>query len=145
MLNRDTHRSVELCFARIVIIERLYIIHFCRRKRDLCIHDIKVRAYARAIANVRDMAPQIERTQITYAIEHDADYQAKNIVTIGQNTSFDVYYQEELCGQIVLNVPGKHNVLNALATVAAAREMGVEMEAIAEEQAFRTIPNQNNQ
>jgi UDP-N-acetylmuramate--alanine ligase len=82
--------------------------------------------------HIRDMAPQIERTQITYAIEHDADYQAKNIVTIGQNTSFDVYYQEELCGQIVLNVPGKHNVLNALATVAAAREMGVEMEAIAE-------------
>ena len=82
--------------------------------------------------HIRNMAPQIERTQITYAIEHDADYQAKNIVTIGQNTSFDVYYQEELCGQIVLNVPGKHNVLNALATVAAAREMGVEMEAIAE-------------
>lgn len=82
--------------------------------------------------HIRNMAPQIERTQITYAIEHDADYQAKNIVTIGQNTSFDVYYREELCGQIVLNVPGKHNVLNALATVAAAREMGVEMEAIAE-------------
>ena len=78
------------------------------------------------------MAPQIERTIITYAIDHEADYQAQNITTIGQNTSFDVYYQEDLCGRIVLNVPGKHNVLNALAAIAAAREMGLSFEAIAE-------------
>lgn len=82
--------------------------------------------------HIREMAPQIERTRITYAIDHEADYQAKNITTIGQNTSFDVYYQEELCEQLVLNVPGRHNVLNALATVAAAREMGLSFEAIAE-------------
>lgn len=70
--------------------------------------------------------------KITYAIDHEADYQAKNITTVGQNTSFDVYYQGEACGHIVLNVPGKHNVLNALATAAAAREMGLEMEQIAD-------------
>lgn len=81
---------------------------------------------------IREMAPEINRTKITYAIEHEADYQAKNITTVGQNTSFDVYYQGEACGHIVLNVPGKHNVLNALATVAAAREMGLEMEQIAD-------------
>ena len=82
--------------------------------------------------HIREMAPQIERTIITYAIDHEADYQAQNITTIGQNTSFDVYYQEDLCGRIVLNVPGKHNVLNALAAIAAAREMGLSFEAIAE-------------
>lgn len=82
--------------------------------------------------HIRAMAPQIERTRITYAIDHEADYQAKNITTIGQNTSFDVYYQEDMCGRIMLNVPGKHNVLNALAAIAAAREMGLSFEAIAE-------------
>ena len=82
--------------------------------------------------HIREMAPQIERRRITYAIEHEADYQAKNIETLGQNTSFDVYYKGALCGQIVLNVPGRHNVLNALGTIAASREMGLTFDVIAE-------------
>ncbi len=81
---------------------------------------------------IRALAPQIARCQITYAIDHEADYQAKNIKTIGQQTSFDVYYHGELCGEIVLNVPGRHNVLNALAAVAASREVGLEFDAIRE-------------
>lgn len=82
-------------------------------------------------AYIRDMAGQLERNFISYALEHEADYMAKNIRTQGAFIMYDVFYHEERLGIIKLNVPGRHNVANSLAAVAAGMHIGVKFEQIA--------------
>ncbi|MFC1589076.1 UDP-N-acetylmuramate--L-alanine ligase [Pseudomonadota bacterium] len=80
---------------------------------------------------VRNLLPKITRPIIRYGIEQEADVYASNIQSSGMQTSFDVTLpnrSEPLA--ITLNMPGKHNVLNALAAIAIAHELGVEDEAI---------------
>ena len=58
---------------------------------------------------------------ITYGIDSDANYMAKNITVndLG-HYSFDIYYNQEFLISISLNINGKHNVYNALAAFALA-------------------------
>lgn len=81
--------------------------------------------------NIRNIAPKIGRSYISYALEHEADYTAADIVKDGPHTSFTVICKGEKLGKITLNIPGRHNVLNALATVAVCRELGLSMQKIA--------------
>ena len=80
---------------------------------------------------IRNMAPTLDRKYISYAIDKEADYQAKNIITNGAGTSFDVYYQGKDLGTVALNIPGRHNVLNALATIAVGCQLGYQVNKIA--------------
>jgi len=63
--------------------------------------------------------------------ERDADYTAANIVTCGTETLFDVWKQNKLLGKISIGVPGRHNVMNCLACIAAGMHLGIEFERIA--------------
>lgn len=81
--------------------------------------------------NIRNITPVIDRKYISYAIDHDADYKAVNIETNGPQTKFTVLYKGAVLGDICLNIPGKHNVLNALATTAVCHHMGLSIEEIA--------------
>lgn len=81
--------------------------------------------------NIRNITPVIDRKYISYAIDHDADYKAINIETNGPQTKFTVLYKGAVLGDICLNIPGKHNVLNALATTAVCHHMGLSIEEIA--------------
>lgn len=70
---------------------------------------------------------------ITYGIENqDADFTAKNI-TFDKNgfPTFDVYKNGSLLGSLTLSVAGRHNVLNALATVATCDYYGITLETMA--------------
>ena len=60
------------------------------------------------------------------------DDMAKDIKIDGPHTSFTVIYKGEVLGDVALNIPGKHNVLNALATIAVCHHMGLSIEEIAE-------------
>ncbi|MBQ3451870.1 MAG: UDP-N-acetylmuramate--L-alanine ligase, partial [Selenomonadaceae bacterium] len=82
--------------------------------------------------NLRALAKEIDRKIISYAIDHDADFKAKNIRTTGKGITFEVQRGEETLGKINLAIHGRHNVLNALATVATALEVGVSFDKIAE-------------
>lgn len=82
--------------------------------------------------NIRNIAAQVKRPIISYAIDHEADYKAVDIKPQGAGISFAVQYKGEKLGRIVLNIPGRHNVLNALATVAVARLAEVDFDKIAE-------------
>lgn len=80
---------------------------------------------------VRNLLSNITRPMIRYGIEQDADICASNIKASGLQTHFDVMLPErERPIAITLNMPGNHNVLNALAAIAVAHELGVEDEAI---------------
>ena len=82
--------------------------------------------------NIRNIADKVDRKYISYALDHDADYMAKDIKIDGPHTSFTVIYKGEVLGDVALNIPGKHNVLNALATIAVCHHMGLSIEEIAE-------------
>lgn len=72
---------------------------------------------------------------ITYGLENtgEADYTAANI-TFDQyaHPSFDCYYRQEKLGRFALKVPGIHNVSNALASLAVARQLGLSDEVVRE-------------
>jgi UDP-N-acetylmuramate--alanine ligase len=76
---------------------------------------------------VRDVLPEITRQVRTYAIEaQEADLRALNISQQGLQMHFDVHQDGHEPLPVVLNMPGNHNVLNALAAIAIARELDVD-------------------
>ncbi|HLC18490.1 MAG TPA: UDP-N-acetylmuramate--L-alanine ligase [Thermodesulfobacteriota bacterium] len=74
---------------------------------------------------IQCLVPGLTRRFITYGLTAQADVHAKNIRHKGMKTTFEVYYEKEMVGEITLQLPGKHNVYNALAAVAVAREMEI--------------------
>ncbi len=76
---------------------------------------------------VRSMLPEVTRRVITYGTREEADVRAARICQQGMATRFDLYLFGQPAGQLTLNMPGRHNVLNALAAVAVAHELGVEI------------------
>ncbi|MBT8128075.1 MAG: UDP-N-acetylmuramate--L-alanine ligase [Gammaproteobacteria bacterium] len=81
--------------------------------------------------NARRLLPQITRPIIRYGIKQDADICASNISTSGLQSTFDVMLPgSDTPLNITLNLPGRHNILNALAAIAVAFELGVDSRAI---------------
>lgn len=82
--------------------------------------------------NVRKILPLISCQITSYGFNEDADFQAFNVRAEGATMRFDVKrrHSDSVLKDIVLNTPGKHNVLNALAAIAVATEVGVPEEAI---------------
>lgn len=69
---------------------------------------------------------------ITFGFDDRADYFAKNIKKFGGKYKFTAYERGNELGEVVLNVYGKHNVLNALAAICAARYCKIDFKEIAE-------------
>lgn len=81
---------------------------------------------------VREILPEISRPVVTYGLNEDADYRAINISQSGMHTHFTVKRPEGHADlDITVNMPGVHNVLNALATIAVATDEGIDGKAIA--------------
>ncbi len=83
-------------------------------------------------AHIRDLVSEVDRPYISYAIDHNAQYTARNLHTQGAISTYDVYHEEELLGSIKINVPGRHNVANSLATVVVGLSIGLTFMEIAE-------------
>jgi UDP-N-acetylmuramate--alanine ligase len=80
---------------------------------------------------VREILPHIHKPVLTYGTGPTADLRAGNITQQGSNTSFTVSLRDKQNWlQVTLNQPGKHNVLNAVAAIAVAHELGVNDKAI---------------
>lgn len=82
--------------------------------------------------NLRHIAQNIDRKFYSYAIDHEADYQAKNVTANGKGIAFDVMHGKEELGHISLNIPGRHNVLDAMACIVTALSIGVPFAKVAE-------------
>ncbi len=75
---------------------------------------------------VRSLLPSIQRATLTYGFDQDADFQAFDEQQAGFTSRFMVrrkQHGKEL--KIQLNMPGRYNVLNALAAIAVASDEGV--------------------
>lgn len=80
---------------------------------------------------VREVIPQITRPIITYGASEDADVRVSGITSDGFVTHFEVTIpNREDRLSLSLNMPGHHNILNALAAIAVAYEIGVDDLAI---------------
>lgn len=79
---------------------------------------------------VREILPRVTRPMLTYGFNGNADFRAINIEVDGCTTRFRVVRRDGEPVDIHLNLPGKHNVLNALAAVAVASEEQIDDGAI---------------
>jgi UDP-N-acetylmuramate--alanine ligase len=64
----------------------------------------------------------------TFGLEKNCNFYAENIALNDGLYAFDVYYNNQLLGNTRISLPGKHNILNALAVVAMAIKVGLEPE-----------------
>ena len=79
---------------------------------------------------IREIMPRIGRQVVTYGFSEEADVQAINFAQNGHQSSFTVKRHGKDNVDIVLNLPGEHNVLNALAAIAVASEDDIDDSAI---------------
>ena len=80
--------------------------------------------------HVREILPLIARPTITYGLCDDADVRAINIRHAGMQTYFTVLRPGREPLDVSVKMPGNHNVLNSLATIAIATDEGVDDAAI---------------
>jgi UDP-N-acetylmuramate--alanine ligase len=82
-------------------------------------------------AVVREVMDDLARPMLTYGEAEDADVRITDITARGARTAFSVSLPDSTQKlDIELNLPGKHNVLNATAAICIAWELGVERDAI---------------
>ncbi|MEM7026820.1 MAG: UDP-N-acetylmuramate--L-alanine ligase [Pseudomonadota bacterium] len=81
--------------------------------------------------NIRKIMPTVTKPVVTYGMDFEADYSADLIRQEGNKTWFNVSQKHNKNWlEIELNLPGKHNLLNALAAIAVAHELGIDDDAI---------------
>ena len=85
-----------------------------------------------SIAHPEELEENLHCSVETFGLKENACWQARNIVhePNGKN-SFDVYYQGEFYTSVHLDIPGKHNITNALAAVASAHFLDIPAEVCA--------------
>ena len=83
--------------------------------------------------NIQSLIPQVRKRFVTYGLNTpQADFSAADIEHSGTRTSFAVLHRGERLGRLSFSMPGRHNVLNALAAVAVAVELELPFVDIAE-------------
>ena len=82
--------------------------------------------------NVQSILPGVRKRYITYGLSAQAEVSAKNIECGQWGYSFDLFRQGHDFGRVKINIPGRHNVLNALASAAVGLEMGLEPQQVIE-------------
>ncbi len=81
-------------------------------------------------ANVREILPFVTKPVVSYGLGEDAMVRATGLEHAGGAMRFSVLREKSARLDVTLNLPGRHNVLNALAAIAVATELGVADAAI---------------
>lgn len=96
------------CYGTIESLKEEFYSYLSRAKyKVICVDDKLLSKYK-------------DKKLITYAINEDADYTAKNLCCLSGKYTFDLYQKGVFIKNFKLNVYGKHNVYNALAVIAVA-------------------------
>jgi len=88
-------------------------------------------------SNIVDIMSSIDKKPITFGINTKANYMARNIIPNGIESTFDFIVNGNLVGRITLNIPGLHNIYNALAAAAVCYELDVNFKCI--QKSFRSF------
>ncbi|HHY77917.1 MAG TPA: UDP-N-acetylmuramate--L-alanine ligase [Clostridiales bacterium] len=81
--------------------------------------------------NAMDVIPYAKCSIVTFGIDNDADYMAKDIEfnDLG-HPSFKVYKKGQCIGSCKLQIPGQHNILNALSAYAVSDFFGISSDVV---------------
>lgn len=79
---------------------------------------------------IKEILNDITKTVITFGLSKNADVRATHLSHSEFSTTFRVIRKDTVLGEMTINLPGEHNVRNALATTAVALELGVKFEDI---------------
>jgi UDP-N-acetylmuramate--alanine ligase len=83
-------------------------------------------------AHVREILPFVSKRIVTYGLNADAQFRAVDVAASGTTMKFTALREGAAPLAVTLNLPGVHNVLNALAAIAVAGEIGVPDAAVVE-------------
>jgi len=75
--------------------------------------------------NIQMLIPRIEKRIITYGLESGADLVARHLTLSGMTSRFEVVQRGSLLGECTLQIPGRHNVLNALAAIGVGLDLEI--------------------
>ncbi|HYE89706.1 MAG TPA: UDP-N-acetylmuramate--L-alanine ligase [Terriglobales bacterium] len=90
----------------------------------------KVPFYGAAIVcldqpNIQLLLPRVDTRVVTYGLESGADLVARKVQLAGLTSRFEVVHRGASLGECALQVPGRHNVANALAAIAVGLDLEV--------------------
>ncbi len=80
--------------------------------------------------HVQDIIPMVRKRYMTYGMTSQADIQAKKVSFKGLKSYFTVSFQDKELGRVELNLPGMHNVYNAMASIAVGIELNMPFDVI---------------
>ncbi len=80
--------------------------------------------------NIQALLPRVEKRYVTYGLRSQADVLARDVEFAGMTSVCRVFWKGELLGRLALNVPGLHNVYNALAAVVVGMDLDLRFEVI---------------
>ena len=80
--------------------------------------------------NARTLIPAVGRRVLTYGVSDGSDIRAEEVKSAGLASSFIIHREGHEPLEVKLNLPGFHNILNSLAAISVATELGVSDEAI---------------
>lgn len=81
--------------------------------------------------NVQSILSRLRKPIITYGFSRQAMYRIENFrVSVESGSVFEIFKEEKFVGEFTLRIPGKHNVLNAAASIALATEENIPVSVI---------------
>jgi UDP-N-acetylmuramate--alanine ligase len=80
--------------------------------------------------NIQHMIPRIEKRVVTYGLEAGADLMARRLSFAAMRSEFEAVHRGKSLGPVTLQVPGRHNVLNALAAAAVGLDLEMPFDRI---------------
>ena len=81
--------------------------------------------------DLREISKNSNKKIISYGISKDADVRAEKVELMGLGGArFDLVYKNKLLGKVNLSIMGMHNILNTLAAIGVALELGIDFSFI---------------
>ncbi len=80
--------------------------------------------------HIQRLIPRVEKRLATYGLESGADFTARRLALSGLTSRFEVVHRGRSLGECGLQVPGRHNVLNALAAIAVGMDLEIPFASI---------------
>lgn len=81
---------------------------------------------------VRELAKETDKRYYTVGLNQPADFMPKNIKMNGLTSDFEICFKEKTLGQIQLQVPGIHNIINATCAIALGIGLGIDISVMAD-------------